>query len=144
MNHVTNGDPRQLEETLKVIFDNRQEGDLLMDVVKNSWTALEKAAEDKDGWRSRVHALKNMTRTTIKVRKVKKSNTNTTHQAQTQRFTFLLSKKHPKRKSKTKKQLKYILHSIKVCEWTICTTCFFKVFQSAEIFKVTIRLKQYV
>ena len=34
------GEPRQIKETLRVIFDNRQSGDILMDVDEDSWEAL--------------------------------------------------------------------------------------------------------
>ena len=101
----SNGDPRQLKETLKVIFDNRQVGDLLMDVEETNWTALEKAAEDGDSWWARVHVLKNMVRATTKARKAKKKAISTTHQVQSQRFTFVppTAKQQPTKKPKKPK-----------------------------------------
>ena len=50
-------DKRLVKQTLKVIFDNRQEGDILMDVADDlTWVQLQKQAEDKDEWRRKVHA----------------------------------------------------------------------------------------
>ena len=51
---------RLLKQTLKVIHDNRQDGDILMDVQEDSWDAMEKAAQtdEKKEWRRRVNKLK--------------------------------------------------------------------------------------
>ena len=49
---------RLIKQTLKVIFDNRQEGDILMDVHETGWEELQKAAEDRDAWRVRVRKIK--------------------------------------------------------------------------------------
>ena len=87
MKNNSNGDPRQLKQTLKVIFDNRQAGDILMDVAETRWEDLEKAASDRDKWRARVHTLKNAARATTKARKRQPAVT-TTHRLHKQRFTF--------------------------------------------------------
>ena len=42
---------RLLKQTLKVIFENRQDGDLLMDTVDDDWASLQKQANDRKGWR---------------------------------------------------------------------------------------------
>ena len=42
-------DKRLIKETLKVIFDNRQEGDILMDVNTGlTWEQLQAQARDRD------------------------------------------------------------------------------------------------
>ena len=44
------GKERLKKDTPKVIFDHRQNGDILMDVPEQeSWTQLQKRVEDKDG-----------------------------------------------------------------------------------------------
>ena len=48
----------QLKQTLRVIYDHRQKGDLLMDVEDLTWPKLEKLASDKDGWKRRVRKIK--------------------------------------------------------------------------------------
>ena len=50
-------DKRQIKDTLRVIYDNKQEGDILMDVQELSWDDLQKAADDETGWHSRVREL---------------------------------------------------------------------------------------
>ena len=48
-------DKRLVKKTVKYIYDNRSEGDLLMDTpVRLSWKELEKLAKNRDMWRSRV------------------------------------------------------------------------------------------
>ena len=42
-------DKRQIKDTLRVIYDNKQEGDILMDVQELSWDDLQKAADDETG-----------------------------------------------------------------------------------------------
>ena len=37
--------PRLIKQTLRVIFDNRQDGDILMDVEERSWTRLQTRAQ---------------------------------------------------------------------------------------------------
>ena len=85
-----NGEERQVKETLKVIFNNRQQGDILMDVAEDSWEALQKAAADRDKWRERVLALKKAARLTTRKPQEKKADTTTTHPVR-QRFTFTTS-----------------------------------------------------
>ena len=72
-----------------------------MDVAETSWEALQKAAEDKDGWRARVHTLKKAARG-VMTKKSKNKPTTTTHQLHSQRFTFF-HKQTKKRDKKTKK-----------------------------------------
>ena len=56
---LCDSDKRLIKETLKVIFDNRQEGDILMDVDADlTWDQLQKQARDRDAWRKKVHVLK--------------------------------------------------------------------------------------
>ena len=56
---------RLIKQALKVIYDNRQEGDILMDVPQElNWQQLQEMAEDKNGWRARVHTLKEAARRT--------------------------------------------------------------------------------
>ena len=53
------GETPQLKKTLRIIFDNRQEGDILMDVPPDlTWKLLEKLAADRDGWKERVKLIK--------------------------------------------------------------------------------------
>ena len=73
MDKNSNNEPRQIKETLKVIFENRQDGDILMDVHESTWSALQKAAADKDSWRARVRILKNKARATTKKKRTKTS-----------------------------------------------------------------------
>ena len=62
MGHILrlcDNDKRLIKETLKVIFDNRQDGDILMDVDADlTWEQLQKQARDRNAWRKKVHALK--------------------------------------------------------------------------------------
>ena len=60
-----------VKETLKVIYDNRQTGDILMDVDDNlSWAELQKLANDKDAWKAKVNKLRQAAqRSTIKNKK---------------------------------------------------------------------------
>lgn len=52
-------DKTLIKETLKVIFDNRQDGDILMDVDEQlTWVQLQKTSKDKDVLREKVYALK--------------------------------------------------------------------------------------
>ena len=61
-------DNRMVKETLKVIYDNRQTGDILMDVDDNLiWAELQKLANDKDAWKAKVNKLRQAAqRSTIK------------------------------------------------------------------------------
>ena len=48
-----------MQKALKHMFENRSEGDLLMDVPQNwTWTELIKVAGNRDVWRDRVTALR--------------------------------------------------------------------------------------
>ena len=60
------GKPRLIKETLRVIFDNRKTGDLLMDAEIEDWNQLMKAAADKDAWKARVAELKTAAQRTLK------------------------------------------------------------------------------
>ena len=67
MKNNSKGEPRQLKQTLKVIFDNTQEGDILMNVTETNWRELEKGtsgAQESD-------FLKNAARVMIKEKKQK-------------------------------------------------------------------------
>ena len=67
------GEERLIKETLKVIYDNRQEGDILMDVPEElSWDQLQKQANDRDLWRARVYVLKQLARRTTAPAKKRK------------------------------------------------------------------------
>ena len=52
------GDDRLVKQTLRLIYDNPQEGDILMDVRDRSWEQLIKAAADRNQWRAAVDELK--------------------------------------------------------------------------------------
>ena len=55
MENNSNGEPRQIKETLLVIFDNEQKGDILMDFKETSWSDLQAAADDdRVMWKRRV------------------------------------------------------------------------------------------
>ena len=88
MQQNCNGEERQIKETLKVIFHNRQPGDILMDVNETSWEELQKAAADKHRWRARVHSLKKAEHLTTKKEQKAKPADRTTHRIHKQRFTF--------------------------------------------------------
>ena len=50
---------RLIRKALRVIYDNRQEGDILMDVPSSvSWEELEEVAADRDKWRLLVRMVK--------------------------------------------------------------------------------------
>ena len=82
-------DKRLIKKTLRVIFDNRQEVDILMDVQETSWDALQKAATDRDMWRSRVRKLKVEAQRRTIPRNKRKRQTDTQRLNMKQRFTFL-------------------------------------------------------
>ena len=96
----SNGEPRQIKETLRVIFDNQQEGDILMDVSDTSWDELQASADNRGAWRAKVKLIKDAARATTKPRKTLPP-AETTHQLQTQRFTFLPEKEQNQRQDKT-------------------------------------------
>ena len=50
-------DSRQIKDALKVIFDSRQEVDILIDVPEKHWDIPVKTERDKDTWRVRVWKL---------------------------------------------------------------------------------------
>ena len=58
--HILRMDPSRLvHKAARHIFDNRSEGDLLMDTPGDrSWDELKALAADRAGWRSRVRALR--------------------------------------------------------------------------------------
>ena len=93
-------DKRLIKQTLRVIFDNRQEGDILMDVPETSWDALLKAADDKNGWRQRVRAIKMEAKTTTRPGKPTRRTETTEHPHLRQRFTFLPPNVKPKKTTK--------------------------------------------
>ena len=52
-----------INQTLKVMYnahDNRQDGDILMDVQEDSWESMQKATQtdNKRVWRARVNKMK--------------------------------------------------------------------------------------
>ena len=48
-----------IKQALQVIYDNRQEGDILMDIPKHkTWEELVKLAEDRIQWRGLVRTLR--------------------------------------------------------------------------------------
>ena len=50
---------RLIRKALRTIYDNRQEGDILMDIPVNmSWEELEEVAADRDKWRLLVRMVK--------------------------------------------------------------------------------------
>ena len=53
-------DERLIKQTLKVkvIYDNRQTGDILMDVDDMSWEDLRQTTADRDVWRAKVNVLR--------------------------------------------------------------------------------------
>ena len=53
-------DTRLIKQTLKVIFDNQQDGDILMDVEEDDWEQMQRAArmDDKKLWRTRVNKIR--------------------------------------------------------------------------------------
>ena len=59
--HILRMDPNRLVyKAVKFMSANRSEGDLLMDLpIKLSWAELLELAKNRDGWRHRVHALRN-------------------------------------------------------------------------------------
>ena len=49
---------RLIKQTLRVIYDNPQEGDMMMDLRDHSWNQLVKMAKEKDTWRESVSDLR--------------------------------------------------------------------------------------
>ena len=50
---------RLIRKALRVIYDNRQEGDILMYIPNGvSWEELEETAADRDKWRLLVRMVK--------------------------------------------------------------------------------------
>ena len=53
---------RMIHKAVKTLYQNRQQGDLLMDApVSHSWEDLVKQAEDEKQWRGAVKEIKDMT-----------------------------------------------------------------------------------
>ena len=66
-------DKRLIKQTLRHIYSNPQEGDLLMDLpAHHDWNALQNFAEDRDKWRARVRSLKEKSRRCTKKTKTRK------------------------------------------------------------------------
>ena len=86
LQHNNNGEPRQIKETLRMIFDNRQPGDLLMDVEDITWEALQKSTNDRDTWKTKVQLNYQPPKTNISGNDTPTTNT-TIH--------LLPEKKHP-------------------------------------------------
>ena len=83
-------DERLLKQTLRVIFDNRQDGDLLMDIEEDDWTRLQMQARDREGWRDKVYVMKVAARrktAPLPAVKTREKNTTATTHIRT-RFTF--------------------------------------------------------
>ena len=100
-------DKRLIKETLEVIFDNRQEGDILMDVDADlTWEQLQKQTQDKDEWRDRVKILKIAARRAtapVQTHTIKTiDNCSSNDERKISRFTFLPPKPAPARKGKKK------------------------------------------
>ena len=52
-------DSRMLKQALQVIYDNRQEGGILMDVPKQkTWDELEELAKDRLVWKGLVRTIR--------------------------------------------------------------------------------------
>ena len=96
------GKPRLIKETLKVIFDNRQVGDILMDVDIADWDELQKAAKDKDAWRARVGVLRAKAQRTTKPKRTKAPTYAKRQNAPRARFTFFPQTAKAVKKKKTK------------------------------------------
>ena len=59
---------RLVHQALRYIHDHRKDGDLLMDAPSHlTWTELIMLANDRDGWRSRVRAIKKPPRIEIEI-----------------------------------------------------------------------------
>ena len=104
--------PRLIKETLKVIFDNRKPGDILMDVDIKDWDELLETAKDKDVWKDRVTILCTAAQRTTKARRAKvTSYVNRDNAPRATRFTFyphkmaIASKKTTKAAKKKTKTL---------------------------------------
>ena len=56
--HILRADDKRLiKKTLHHIFDQPQEGDILMDTDAEDWTQLQKQASDREVWRKRVKQI---------------------------------------------------------------------------------------
>ena len=54
-----NGEERIIKKAVRAMYNNRMEGDILMDVpATDSWEALCKLAEDRKEWKGQVRAIK--------------------------------------------------------------------------------------
>ena len=59
---------RLIQKVVHYIFDNKSDGDLLMDVSpKWSWDELKELAQNRIGWRQRVRAIKSGTRVAVDI-----------------------------------------------------------------------------
>ena len=60
----TTGDDRLIKHTLRIIYDNPQDGDLFIDVRGQSWKQLVETANDKNKWKLRVTRLNQISQLT--------------------------------------------------------------------------------
>ena len=117
-------DKRLIKQTLKVIYDNQQDGDILMDVEDKSWQQLQEQAADKNGWRAKVHVLKNKARRATAPNKPRRTAQALAAILKTKtRFTFKLPAKNAKENNNKKKKKKKISnkearkrHYVKACK----------------------------
>ena len=102
---LRDSDNRLIKETLKVIYDNRQEWDILMDVDADlTWGQLQKQARDKNARRKKVNELKTTARrATAPVKRSKVTSTAPLTNVKT-RFTFLPPQKPAPTKVKKKQK----------------------------------------
>ena len=101
-------DERLIKQTLKVIFDNPQDGDILMDTGKNSWQELQRMAkaDNKKTWRIKVNELKLAAQRTTKPRRAKANSYVHRNNAPKTRFTFKTAAARPTKDNGKKKKKK--------------------------------------
>ena len=113
-------DDRLVKQTLRVIHDNPQDGDILMDVHDQTWEQLINAAKDREEWRRSVWQLKQMAQRSTKPAEIKKRKQQHTRCKTTRsRFTFYPTKSQKEEAeealgnqnpfSKAKRQLKFVM-----------------------------------
>ena len=68
------GEERLIKKTLKVIYDHRQDGDILMDVSEKNWDVMFHVAANKNARSQRVKMLKIQSQRTTKPLKVTHNN----------------------------------------------------------------------
>ena len=79
---------RLIKQTLKVIWDHKQEGDILVDVEEDDWDRLQKLSANRDKWKAKVNKLKTEARRKTKPERKKDSASGATHSKAITRFTF--------------------------------------------------------